>query len=95
MSEFKTLFRKCPSCGRRFEVRLADRKYLEEKKGVKENWAVPVSVNVPGDQDRVFWRSFVPVAEEIPSLVDEKEFQYAYHCKHCGHKWIEIVDKPE
>ena len=31
--------------------------------------------------------------ENVPMLVVDKEFQYAYKCKHCGHEWSEVHEK--
>lgn len=40
--------------------------------------------------------SFTPLAQEkLPVTLEEEEFQYAYECKHCGHKWFEVVQKEE
>jgi hypothetical protein len=33
------------------------------------------------------------VEEDVPSIVDVEEFQYAYKCKHCGHQWSEVREK--
>ena len=34
--------------------------------------------------------SFMEVGETEPVFVDIETFRYAYKCKHCGHKWVEI-----
>lgn len=28
-----------------------------------------------------------------PNVVDVREFQYSYKCKHCGHEWSEVREK--
>jgi len=79
MSEIATVFRHCPSCGRRFEIRLIGKKMVDERRVA---------------EGRQFYHSDVlyysELAENVPLTVDVKEFQYAYRCKHCGHQWVEI-----
>ncbi|MGP8124293.1 MAG: hypothetical protein ACLQEQ_00250 [Nitrososphaerales archaeon] len=31
--------------------------------------------------------------ENVPILVTDREFQYAYKCKHCGHEWSEFHEE--
>jgi len=83
MSEVRAFFRFCPSCGRRFHIRLVSKKLVGERKevtAIKEAIGsfIPTSVG----------RSIV-VEENIPATIDVEEFQYAYKCKHCGHAWSE------
>ena len=82
MSGISTLFRACPSCGKRFEVRLLDKK-LVKSETIKEN--VPVSHDYFGGYDG----SFLLVGETEPVIVDVEEFEYKYKCKHWGHEWTE------
>jgi hypothetical protein len=84
LSEVTTFFRHCPSCGRRFEIRLITRKLVEEKEEVEGRKSAPLSSH------SVF---FNEVAESVPITVDSKEFQYSYRCKHCGHEWSEVRTK--
>ena len=78
MPEITTFFRHCPSCGRRFEIRLVGKKLVDEKQ-VRQTQ---------------FYHSNVPyyneLTETMPLTIDIKEFQYAYKCRHCGHQWVEI-----
>ncbi len=82
MSEFKSLFRTCPNCGRRFEVRLVDKKLV----GTEE-----IQENLPVDRDYFSgWPgSYLEVGETEPVTVEVDKFQYVYKCKHCGHEWME------
>jgi hypothetical protein len=82
MSGIRTLFRSCPSCGKRFEIRLIGKK-LVKSETIKEN--VPVSHDYFGGYDG----SFLLVGETEPVIVDVEEFEYKYKCKHCGHEWTE------
>jgi len=75
MPEAKIFFRHCPSCGRRFEIRLVSKKLVEEE----EVFVSPSSPLAPLILD-----------EGMPRIVDTEEFQYAYRCKHCGHEWSEV-----
>jgi DNA-directed RNA polymerase subunit RPC12/RpoP len=79
MSEIKTIFRRCPNCGRRFEIRLIGKKLVGDQ-------LVRSEVPPPGPES-------VLLEENVPLVIDEQEFQYAYKCKHCGHEWYEKVEK--
>jgi DNA-directed RNA polymerase subunit RPC12/RpoP len=82
MSEIKTFFRICPSCGRRFEIRLMSKKLIETRK---------IKQEVPRIRNYTGWPPIpgIPVGETEPAEIDVDEFQYAYKCKHCGHEWLE------
>jgi hypothetical protein len=77
--EVKTFFRRCPFCGRRFEIRLVNNKLVGGER-VESNMeqgtlsAVPAAVSLESD---------------VPMVVDVGDFSYAYRCKHCGHQWSE------
>ena len=79
----RTFFRHCPSCGRRFEIRLVSKKFINselvESNGVQYT---PASA-------AVVLESNVPIAVEID------DFRYTYRCKHCGHQWSEERFKTE
>ena len=79
LSGHSTFFRYCPSCGRRFEVRLVGKKLVEEEEESERRTVLsPLSPY------------YYEVGEDAPLVVDFKEFLYAYRCKHCGHQWSEI-----
>ena len=89
MSEFTTFFRHCPSCGRRFEIRLVGKKLVDEKRVTEERQISQLPYNP--------YHSFSPdstyhneIGEGVPLTVDIKEFRYAYKCSLCGHQWVEI-----
>jgi uncharacterized Zn finger protein len=87
--DIRTFFRHCPSCGRRFEIRvvgkkLVDSKSIEEKGGRR---LVPVSGgSVFGAPAPIV----TIVQEGMPIIVEVEDFQYTYKCKHCGHVWSEV-----
>lgn len=92
MSEIKTLFRHCPGCGRRFEIRLVSKKAVEtQHETYVEKHAYPVSpLGSFGGKYRVIPQA---VEEDFPVTIDITEFSYTYRCKHCGHQWAELHDE--
>jgi C4-type Zn-finger protein len=84
MSEVKEFFRTCPSCGRRFQIRLVSKKLVGERKDVEQM--------TQGMVQPVAAASFTPIVveESVPLTIDVEDFQYSYRCKHCGHQWTEM-----
>ncbi len=82
-NNFETFFRHCPSCGKRFEIKLVG-KTLIESEDIRSSR--PISAAYFGGS----MGSFMEVGETEPVFVDIETFRYAYKCKHCGHKWVEI-----
>lgn len=80
MSSVRTFFRHCPSCGRRFEVRLVRKKSVGEE-------------DIPETLRKAAGGYINPapalMTEDKPVVVDIEEFQYTYRCQHCGHEWTE------
>jgi hypothetical protein len=73
-------FRFCPECGRRFRIKLVDKKLIAEHK--------------EQSPDEGFTMGATPlhhgsVQDSGPMIFDIKEFQYEYKCQHCGHEWSE------
>ena len=93
MSSIVTFFRHCPSCGRRFEIRLLGRRPVElERDTVPEH--EPESKEVPAVQSRVVDSLSRPAYhllshESGPLTVRQEEFLFSYRCRHCGHQWSE------
>jgi hypothetical protein len=86
MSELETFFRRCPKCGRRFEIRLVGKKLIDSQTLRK-----PMPVN--RDFFEGFAGSFLEVGESEPAIISFEDFQYSYKCKHCGHLWVDIKEK--
>ena len=91
MSSIRTFFRHCPSCGRRFEIRLLGKNLVRTERNTypttrttHPNEIFPGRFQRPG-----VGRSFVELEEKVRVTVKSEEFQYAYKCKHCGHQWVE------
>ena len=83
MSGVRTFFRHCPSCGRRFEIRLVSKKQVETGTFEEKDERIETA----GFGLRV---APVMVEQNIPTVVDVEDFQYSYKCKHCGHGWSEV-----
>jgi DNA-directed RNA polymerase subunit RPC12/RpoP len=86
LSEIKTFFRRCPNCGKRFEIKLVGKKLVSSQ-------SIPESL--PPNQDFVagYAASYLEVGETEPAVIEVENFQYAYKCKHCGHQWVEIKEQ--
>ena len=92
MPSITIFFRHCPSCGRRFEIRLACKEPVsseiveEKEKRIRRYLSRRPLV---GSADRPYDPRTM-VQEDAPSTVDVEEFQYEYKCEHCGHEWSEV-----
>lgn len=76
-------FRFCPSCGRRFHVKLVGKKLTHlDRTSVRTETVV--SPRRPGRNT-----ASTSLVEGVPIVVDIEEFQYAHRCNHCGHEWTE------
>ncbi len=87
MDRATDFFRTCPSCGRRFHVRLVESRLVGERRDVeimKQGRAASTSTK------NVY---VVLVEEDIPVTIEVKDFQYTYKCKRCGHAWSETREK--
>ena len=89
MPGVQTIFRRCPSCGKRFEIRITGKELVKEEL-VQEALKVPSGIP---PKAALLSSSVLPLAEDKPVLVDVKDFRYSYLCKHCGHKWTEIREE--
>ena len=91
-----TFFRHCPACGKRFEIRLV-KKELEKDEAHPEDIPRASAPNLTGPAAGMGAFTFVPVVldENMPSMVDNEEFDYTYKCKHCGHTWTEVREKAQ
>ena len=94
MSEVRTFFRFCPSCGKRFHIKLVARKLVDEK---RESTVIRRTMPAPVPGTGVYGGGSmgIPVIleEDEPVTIDEKDFQYTYKCKHCGHVWTEMHEE--
>jgi len=98
LSEVSIFFRHCPSCGRRFEIRLAGKKLVDDKKTtqeVKETAVMPGGLGGTGGMygGGYGMGSYTYVEEDVPLTIEIKDFNYTYKCKHCGHVWTELHEE--
>jgi len=92
-----TLFRKCPNCGKRFEVRHTAEQVVSRQKEVinVERAQDGIDEGPVGDDEiaTVLPDSDAPTPTEIESMVAEHDvYKESYTCKHCGYKWEETRD---
>ena len=75
----RTFFRRCPSCGRRFEIRLVKKKLISSQQ-IESNVEqyTPATISPP-----------TVLESEVPIVVEVDDFGYTYKCKHCRHQWSE------
>ena len=100
MPSVTTFFRHCPSCGRRFEVRLVNKKLASTEREAYETTSGGTSSTsgigakigydfAPRSPGVLTHDGYVVLNAKVRVTVERKEFQYAYKCGHCGHQWIE------
>ncbi len=77
------LFRRCPSCGRRFVLRERSRKLVDAERDT-ERVIRDVVVVARGPRDaRLVAPSNATTVEEIP--ITRQTFEVGYNCIHCHH----------
>jgi hypothetical protein len=96
-SEIRTMFRHCPACGRRFEIRLVSKKLLDENENLEKVPTVdmkggPPSASVLGGYSPQGSPTIIGMQ---PIIIDVKDFQYTYRCRACGHTWMELRSDEE
>jgi DNA-directed RNA polymerase subunit M/transcription elongation factor TFIIS len=93
LSEVRDIFRICPSCGRRFHVKLVSKNLVDEHKHTDEMKKAMMNPTPMG-----YLKGSAPVLpiiveQDVPITIDIRDFQYIYQCKHCGHAWSEMREK--
>ena len=94
-----TFFRRCPSCGRRFSVRLVQKirssqrrdTYLTRVAGATSRSRM-ATVSGQGhfkSDNQLAWDGYTDVTAKVRIAIVQDEFQLTFECKHCGHEWIE------
>jgi DNA-directed RNA polymerase subunit RPC12/RpoP len=91
MSDVRTFFRHCPSCGRRFEIRLVKKEQADSSE-LTEKLERPMNPITARSMSPIISTRSAPalLSNEAPSIVDIEDFRYSYKCKHCGHEWSEV-----
>lgn len=89
--------KRCPSCGKRFEVEhtgesvekkseiVTEEKLISPSTLMAENPMTPL-LNTPES---------VPPSVMVAELIEEDEYTETYKCKHCGHVWTEKHEEVE
>jgi DNA-directed RNA polymerase subunit RPC12/RpoP len=94
MSVIRTFFRHCPSCGRRFEIRLLNKKLMKEERVT--TMLTPSESNTRSELmagPATGTTAPLIVGVGFPVTIDVDSFQYSYKCKHCGHQWAEVHEE--
>ena len=85
-----TLFKKCPSCGKRFEVEHTGES-VEKKVDIVDEEKIVSSGSVTGS-----YANGIPTgpAPNLPTAmvaesIEEDDYTETYKCKHCGYVWTE------
>ena len=78
MAEVRTFFRHCPSCGRRFEIRLVNKKLIRSEQIESNMKEYTPLISGP-----------LVLESDVPTVTEIDDFDYTYRCKHCGHQWSE------
>ncbi len=83
------LFRKCPSCGRRFAVKLRKEELVSEE--IAESDRV---VTTPAGLGRVTrggvgMETDTAIQTTVHTSVERDTIRFEYECGKCGHKWEE------
>ena len=89
---FRQFFRRCPRCGRHFEVRLVDKKLARREKNTVN--AVPPLNSFGGTAYSGLYAVAQPgghavLSDASPITVDTMRFAYTYECGHCDYEWTE------
>jgi len=90
MSEIKDFFRHCPSCGRRFHIKLVHKEKVGEEVLTEHLTAAEEEMSSGLMHANPM---YTPLAEGPTVYVDIKEFQHTYKCTHCGHQWSEMHEE--
>ena len=87
----RELLRRCPSCGRRFTVRLQSRTLKDVQRDIERVMHDVVVVARSGRDARV-----IPVDvvfEDVP--IEREFFDVVYECRNCRRRWTETLTKVE
>lgn len=77
-------FQRCPSCRRRFHVKLVNKQ--QRMRLGTEMAKTPATLYRHGGPKNLY--SLLPIEGE-PVSINIDQFQYTYHCSQCGHEWTE------
>jgi transposase-like protein len=101
-----TLLKRCPKCGKRFELEHTGEKVEKKQEFVPEVVTVAPQTIVAGALPSAAASTLTnspPVREREIAIEERDEYTESYKCKHCGYTWTEthekvkdkIIDGPE
>lgn len=88
MSEVRTFFRYCPSCGKRFHIKLVDKRLVKDSKETRVEKVRASSGYMVGNRGQYTMPQVLVV--DVPTTIEVEDFEYSYKCGHCGHVWTEM-----
>jgi predicted RNA-binding Zn-ribbon protein involved in translation (DUF1610 family) len=91
----RALLKKCPNCGKRFDVEHTGETVESKKELVPEEVVVIPPTIVAGATPIAVANTLAnnPPTIRRETLVQEDEYTESYTCKHCGHVWTETHEK--
>jgi transposase-like protein len=96
MSGVTTFFRHCPSCGRRFQVRLVSEEVVsasEYEETKQKGSAVTYAAGMRRINVAIQLSEGNPVTTPVHELDAVEVMKYDFKCKHCGHEWSEESER--
>lgn len=89
-----TFLKRCPSCGKHFEVRRTAKTVTKKDEVVPETktrsaFAASAAAYSVSPADPKAMRTEVGVEEEL----EEDTYTETFKCRHCGHTWTETHEK--
>lgn len=91
-----TFLKKCPKCGKRFEVERTGETMQKKTDLAQEDGEVIPPTIVAGGIPIAAASTLSnnpPVIRHETVIKEEEEFTETYECKHCGHIWTETHEK--
>ena len=79
-------FRHCPECGRRFHIKLEEKKMVHLERRTTQ---MPGASRGPRAGLGAGYAKPTFVSVGPPVTLDIEDFEYHYKCGHCGHEWTE------
>jgi DNA-directed RNA polymerase subunit RPC12/RpoP len=91
-----TIFKKCPNCGKRFEVEHTGESVERKSEVVMEEKVISPASLLASPQSPMLGPSVQsPPPVRVAESIEEDEYTETYKCKHCGHVWTEKHDEVE
>jgi transposase-like protein len=91
-----TLLKKCPKCGKRFEVEHTGENVEKKQEFVSEVVTVAPPTIIAGSLPSAAASTLTnnpPVRKQEVAIEEEDKYTESYKCKHCGYAWTETHEK--